>query len=96
MNEKAISAAYNLAVQNGYKKSIDEFKVLLSSNDKALNASFNLAIQNGYKKSLEDYKVLIGVGATQTPTQQPEEVKKKRRYYGITFGSWFFGFVRIS
>jgi len=25
-----------------------------------------------------------------------EPVKKKRRYYGITFGSWFFGFVHIS
>lgn len=28
--------------------------------------------------------------------QQPTEVKKKRRYYGITFGTWFFGFVQIS
>ena len=33
-----------------------------------------------------------GASAAQPQT----EVKKKRRYYGVTFGTWFFGFVRIS
>ena len=95
MNEQALLASYNLAVQNGYKKSVDDFKQLISTNPDALNAAYNLALNNGYKKSLDDYKTLVGVGAT---IESPMDIqpKKKRRYYGITFGTWFFGFVRIS
>ena len=77
MNEKAILASYDLAVQNGYKKSIDEFKQLLSSNPKALDVSYNLALQNGYKKTIEDYKVLMGLSTAQEPIEQPAEVEKK-------------------
>jgi hypothetical protein len=77
MNEQAILASYDLAVQNGYKKSIDDFKQLLSSNGEALNVSYNLALQNGYKKPLEEYKVLMGLSTAQEPATQPAEVKKK-------------------
>jgi hypothetical protein len=77
MNEKAILASYDLAVQNGYKKSIDEFKQLLSSNPKALDVSYNLALQNGYKKTIDDYKVLMGLSTTQEPIEKPIEVEKK-------------------
>jgi hypothetical protein len=77
MNEQAILASYDLAVQNGYKKSIDDFKQLLSSNGEALNVSYNLALQNGYKKTIEDYKVLMGLSTAQEPIEQPAEVEKK-------------------
>jgi hypothetical protein len=77
MNEKAILASYDLAVQNGYKKSIDEFKQLLSSNPKALDVSYNLALQNGYKKTIDDYKVLMGLSTAQEPIEKPIEVEKK-------------------
>jgi hypothetical protein len=77
MNEQAIVDSYNLAVQNGYKKSIDDFKQLISTNSNALNDIYNLSVQNGYKKSLDDYKVLVGLGAAPAPAQQPAEVKKK-------------------
>ena len=79
MNEQALLASYNLAVQNGYKKSVDDFKQLLSTNSDALNASYNLALNNGYAKSLDDYKILVGVGDISSAAQQPiaQEVKKK-------------------
>jgi len=80
MNEQAIIDSYNLAVQNGYKKSVDEFKTLLSTNSNALNDIYNLSVQNGYKKSIEDYKVLMGVSPIKASGQEPEmpaELKKK-------------------
>jgi len=79
MNEKAILASYDLAVQNGYNKSIDEFKQLLSSNTRALDVSYNLALENGYKKTINDYKVLMGLGEETQATQDPivKQAEKK-------------------
>jgi len=70
MNEQAIQDAYNLFVQQGYGKSIDDFKSLIATNPNALNDSYNLFTAQGYGKSIEDYKVLMGIGA------QPELKKK--------------------
>ena len=61
MNEEALKDAYNLFVQQGYKKSIDEFKQLIATNPEALKDSYNLFTQQGYTKSIDDYKTLIGV-----------------------------------
>ena len=88
MNEQAIQDAYNLSVSNGYKKSLNEFKTLIASNPQALQDSYNLFVSNGYQKPIDDYKSLMGIGAA-APV-------KKKRYYGITFGRWFFGFTYIS
>jgi hypothetical protein len=79
MNEQAIIDSYNLFVQNGYKKSLQEYKQLISSNPDALNDSYGLFRQNGYAKSLDDYKTLVGVGAASFDAQAPapQEVKKK-------------------
>ena len=70
MNEQAIQDAYNLFVQQGYGKSIDDFKSLIATNPNALNDSYNLFTQQGYGKSIEDYKALMGLGA------QPDLKKK--------------------
>ena len=82
MNEQAIIDSYNLFVQNGYKKSLQEYKQLLASNPNALNDSYGLFQQNGYKKSLNEFKVLMGVGgaAPVAPSAQVPasgELKKK-------------------
>ncbi len=74
MNEQAIQDAYNLFVQQGYGKSINDFKTLIATNPNALNDSYNLFTQQGYGKSIEDYKALMGVGATPALGQ---ELKKK-------------------
>ena len=91
MNEEALQQLYSLAKGEGYTKSYDDFKILMSSNEDALNNMFGIAKNEGYQKNIEDFKVLVGFSSAETP--QPE-VKKKRRRYGITFGRWFFGFVR--
>ena len=80
MNEQAIIDSYNLFVQNGYKKSIEEYKQLLSSNPNAVSDSYTLFQQNGYKKSLDEYKNLMGVSPIKASGQEPEmptELKKK-------------------
>ncbi len=71
MNEEAILDSYNLFVQNGYTKSLDEYKQLLLSNPNALNDSYGLFQQNGYKKSLDEFKTLMGVSQQKpiTPTK---------------------------
>ena len=63
MNEQAILDAYNLFVQNGYTKSLDEYKKLIASNPQALQDSYSLFAENGYKKTVNDFKLLMGVGA---------------------------------
>ena len=65
MNEQALQDAYDLFVSNGYKKSIDDFKRLISTNPEALNDSYNLFKSQGYNKSVDDYKNLLGVSATE-------------------------------
>ncbi len=76
MNEQAIQDAYNLFVQQGYGKSIDDFKKLISTNPEALNDSYNLFKAQGYNKSVDEFKGLLGVGAQVQPAVQPQ-VKKK-------------------
>ena len=71
MNEEAIVDSYNLFVQTGYKKSIEEFKQLILSNPDALKDSYDLFVQTGYRKSLDDYKGLM------TLSPLTENVKEK-------------------
>jgi hypothetical protein len=63
MNEQAILDAYNLFVQNGYNKSIEDYKKLIASNPEALQDSYNLFVGQGYNKSIDDYKSLMGLSA---------------------------------
>lgn len=72
MNEQAIQDAYKLFVEQGYGKSVDDFKKLISTNPDALNDSYNLFKSQGYAKSIDDYSSLMGVGAQ----SQGELVKK--------------------
>jgi hypothetical protein len=71
MNEQAILDAYNLFVQNGYNKSIDEYKKLIASNPEALTDSYNLFSGQGYNKSIDDFKSLMGL--TQAPVKKKEQ-----------------------
>ena len=71
MNEEALKDAYNLFVQQGYKKSIDDFKQLIASNPDALKDSYNLFTQQGYNKSIDDYKTLIGVSDVFKKKEEP-------------------------
>ena len=60
MNENAIKDAYNLFVSKGYKKSQEDFKVLMSENSDALSDAYDLFVSQGYKKGIEDFAVLMG------------------------------------
>ena len=68
MNEEAIKVAYDLFVQDGYKKSIDEFRNLMATNPEALRVSYDLFVNDGYTKDMPSFKALLGlsVGSQQT------------------------------
>jgi hypothetical protein len=70
MNENAIKDAYNLFVSQGYKKSEEEFKTLMSENSDALNDAYKLFVSQGYKKEIEDFAELMGA--------DPSAVSKKK------------------
>ena len=72
MNEQAIIDSYNTFVDNGYRKSLEEFKKLIASNPKALEDSYGTFQGVGYKKSLDEYKVLMGVTAQPAPQKKNE------------------------
>ena len=62
MNEEAFNTMYMLAQKEGYKKTPEEFKTLLSSNQEAFNTMYSIAQREGYKKTPEEFKTLLGVG----------------------------------
>jgi hypothetical protein len=78
MNEEALNVLYGLAQSDGYKKSFDEFKVLLSQNEDAVNTMYSLAQSDGYKKDIENFKELVGFTVA-----QPEPEKKKEDSTGL-------------
>ena len=60
MNEDALDLAYNLAIEEGYRKSKSDFINLLATDLDALKISYEIAKEEGYTDSLEDFSVLIG------------------------------------
>jgi len=73
MDEEVVIDLFNRAKTLGYGKTIDEFKVLLSTDNDVLNDNFEYVRGNGYAKTIDDFKVLIG-SEEQT---QVEPLKKK-------------------
>lgn len=61
MDEEALNSAYQIAKSKGYKKTIDDFKVLLGSDDEALNDIYKEVSKLGYKKDVNSFANLIGV-----------------------------------
>ena len=76
MNEQAIKDSYDLFVGNGYTKSFEEFKKLLSTNPSALKDSYDIFTKDGYGKSIDEYKSLMGVGAQPSKPVQIEQPVK--------------------
>ena len=60
MNEEALNRLFILAENDGYKKSFEEFKVLMSSNQDAINTMYGLAKGDGYRKDINEFKTLVG------------------------------------
>ena len=57
----ALENAYKLAQSKGYKKDINSFKTLISSDEAALNNIYNEVKNKGYKKDINSFKELVGV-----------------------------------
>ena len=75
MNDKALKKLYALAQGDGYTKSFDEFKQLISTNDEALSTMYGLAQGEGYTKDLSSFKTLMGVEAFDQDLPAVEEVQ---------------------
>ena len=70
MNEEAIQRLYELSQQDGYTKSLDEFKQLMRTNGEAQEQVYQLALGDGYTKYFDDFKLLVG--ATMDDRQREE------------------------
>ena len=70
MNEEALKVLYGLAQGDGYKKSFDEFTLLMSDNEDAVNTMFGLAQQDGYTKNMDDFKTLVGYGVKKKENEE--------------------------
>ena len=57
----ALTNAYKLAQSKGYKKDINSFKTLISSNETALNNIYNEVKTKGYKKDITEFSSLLGL-----------------------------------
>ena len=82
MNDKALKKLYALAQGDGYTKSFDEFKQLISTNDKALNTMYDLAQGEGYTKDLSSFKTLMGVEAFDQDLPAVEKTQEKGKGKG--------------
>ena len=67
MNEDAIKDAYTLFQQDGYSKSLEEFKELMQTNEEAVNDAYKLFVQDGYTKTILDFTTLMGIGEKKNP-----------------------------
>ncbi len=75
MNEEALETLYGLAQQDGYTKSLDEFKQLMNENEEALNQVYGLAQSDGYGKDIEQFKTLVGYGLKKKEGSEPTATK---------------------
>ncbi len=60
MDEQVIQDLFDRAVSKGYNKTLDEFKILLTSDTEVIDDSFQYVTSQGYSKSIDDFRVLIG------------------------------------
>jgi hypothetical protein len=67
MDEKVINDLYSHATSKGYKKDINEFKILLQTNDKVLNDMYSYVQGKGYKKDINSFSELVGKQASSAP-----------------------------
>ena len=82
-NEEALNHAYNLFKQDGYSKSVDEFKKVISDNPEALVHAYNLFKEDGYEKDIHQFSELLGVKKS-TPPQGGTSVKPVLSSGGIS------------
>jgi hypothetical protein len=77
MDEEVVIDLFNRAKGLGYSKSIDDFKLLLSTDNQVIDDNFQYVKSQGYGKSIEDFKILIGA-SPQVVTETIEEPVKKK------------------
>lgn len=77
MDEEVVIDLFNRAKGLGYSKSIDDFKLLLSTDNQVIDDNFQYVKSQGYGKGIEDFKILIGA-SPQVVTETIEEPVKKK------------------
>ena len=92
-----------LVLKGRYNKSFEDFQSEWQNPEYQNQVYEDVSKLRLYTKDRDTFMKKYAGSApapVKTPTAVEEEAvtqqPKKKRYYGITFGSWFFGFVRIS
>lgn len=75
MNEQALVQLYSLAQNDGYQKTFEEFKGLMSESNEAVQRMYGLAQGDGYSKNIEDFYTLVGLKKkVQSDSISPKDV----------------------
>lgn len=77
MNEEAIKVAYDLFVEDGYTKTIEEFKQLMITNLEGQQVAFNLFKGNGYTKEISDFQLLMGASGAEVITEKEQDLTQQ-------------------
>ena len=80
---------YNIYLKEGIISNATSFEKWKAADSIKQEKLFEIGKSKGLFKTSTVDKFKAAWGEAAIPT-----VKKKRRRYGITFGRWFFGFVR--
>jgi len=72
MNEQAFDDLYKEFVRTGYRKSKEDFKILMSTNLDAFTDGFNQFVNTGYNGDEAAFAELIGV---EVPVKKKEETQ---------------------
>jgi len=75
MNIEVLKDLYNRAVQKGYTKSIEEFKVLINTNQDVIQDNYEYVKSKGYTKPIESFMDLVtDKKKEESVSPQPQEV----------------------
>ena len=72
MNEQAFDDLYKEFVRTGYRKSKEDFKILMSTNLDAFTDGFNQFVNTGYNGDESAFAELIGV---EVPVKKKKKLK---------------------
>lgn len=79
MNENAFEDLYKLFVNAGYRKSKEDFTLLLNENEQAYNDAFSLFTEAGYQKGEAEFAELIGIENPLKKKENPQASQQSQQ-----------------
>ena len=95
-SSEVIKDLFKRATSLGYKKGIEDFKNLLSSDDEVLQDNFNYVKENGYSKGIEQFSSLIGIGQVKKEDLYEEDLYELMKDGAFSNKEEFSDFISVA